>query len=469
MQIPILSGTYSDNSGDYRTSYPRNMIPVPKDTSISKGYLRPADGIESFTLTTGKDRGGYNYNGTHYRVVGTSLVLINSDGTVIDKGTITGINQVTFDRSFDYLSISADGKLYLFDGTTLTQVTDTDLGVTLDHIWIDGYFMTTDGESLVVTELNDPFAVNPLKYGSSEADPDPIKAILKHRNEVYALNRDTIEVFRNVGGSNFPFQRISSAQIQRGVVGTHACCVFNAPGQEVIAFLGGKGSEPSAIWLGINGSSSKISTREIDTIIQEYPDWVLASVLLESRIEKSHAFLYVHLPDRTLVYDQAASRQVQKSIWFELTSSIVGKGQYRAKNFVWCHDKWYCGDTKESQIGCLTNSISSHYGEINGWEFQTSITYNKGGAIFHELELVALSGRVQLGLDPTLWTSYTEDGLTYSQERMVKAGKRGDRNIKIAWLQQGFMRHTRSQRFRGTSDAHLSVARLEARLEALNG
>jgi hypothetical protein len=43
--------------------------------------------------------------------------------------------------------------------------------------------------------LNDPTAVDPLKYGSSEADPDPILAIRKIRNEVYALNRHTVEVF----------------------------------------------------------------------------------------------------------------------------------------------------------------------------------------------------------------------------------------------------------------------------------
>ena len=464
MQISILSGTYSDSEGDYRTSYPRNMIPVPKDTSISQGYLRPADGILYFTDVSGKDRGGYNHNGKHYRVVGNDLICIGADGTIIKKGTISGDSQVTFDKSFDYVSISTDGKLYLYNGV-LTQVTDSDLGTVIDHSWIDGYFLTTDGASLVVTELTDPFAVNPLKYGSSESDPDPIKAVLKHRNEIYALNRNTIEVFRNVGGSYFPFSIIPSAQIQRGVVGTHACCVF----QETITFLGGKRDEPCAVWMGINGATSKVSTREIDTIIQDYADSVLEGVLLETRVDKSHAFLYVHLPDKTLVYDHASSLATQKSVWFVLTSSLVGDAQYRAKNLVWCHDKWYCGDTLNNQIGVLTNAVSTHFGDVNGWDFQTSIIYNKGGAIFHELELIALTGRTKLGVKPVVWTSYTEDGRTYSNEVAIQAGKRGDSNIRLAWFQQGEMRHTRSQRFRGTSDAHISVSRLEARLEALNG
>jgi len=34
MQIPILSGVYANQAADFRTSYPRNMIPVPKKTGI---------------------------------------------------------------------------------------------------------------------------------------------------------------------------------------------------------------------------------------------------------------------------------------------------------------------------------------------------------------------------------------------------------------------------------------------------
>ena len=87
----------------------------------------------------------------------------------------------------------------------------------------------------------------------------------------------------------------------------------------------------------------------------------------------------------------------------------------------------------------------------------------------HELELVALPGRVALGADPVIWTSYSLDGETWSQERATPAGRQGQRLQRIAWRRQGKMRQYRMQRFRGTSDAHLSIARLEAEIEALNG
>ena len=39
--------------------------------------------------------------------------------------------------------ICGGGNLYYYDGATFEQVTDPDLGVVHDQIWVDGYFMTT--------------------------------------------------------------------------------------------------------------------------------------------------------------------------------------------------------------------------------------------------------------------------------------------------------------------------------------
>lgn len=469
MQVSILKGIYTDANADFRVAYPRNMVPVPMDHGISSGYLRPSEGLVEFATGPGIDRGGINWNGVMYRVMGNSLVRVASDGTVTDLGFIAGADLVTFDYSFDRLSIAGGGSLYYFNGS-LVQVTDPDLGAVLDVIWVDGYFMTTDGEFLVVTELNDPTAVDPLKYGSSEVDPDPIVAIKKLRNEPHALNRYTIEVFNNVGGAGtFPFQRNEGAQMQRGTVGTHACCVFTHGTDEVIAFVGGGRNEPCAVWIGLNSVTVKISTREIDMILKGYDETTLSGVLLESRMDDSRQYLMLHLPDQCLMYDAAASAAFELPIWMVLTSSIVGLGQYRARGHVWCYGKWIAGDPLAARLGELDSSISTHYGAVTGWEFSTQILYNASkGAQIHCLELVALPGRVPLGADPIIWTSYSLDGVTWSQEKSCPAGKQGDRLRRITWERQGDMRNWRVQAFRGTSDAFISFARLEAEVEALN-
>jgi hypothetical protein len=465
MQIPILNGIYTDNGPDLRTSYPVNLVPVPKQSGISNGFLRPGDGIVANGTGPGTDRGGINWNGKCYRVMGTKLVEVASNGAVTVLGDVGGPvdSLVTFDYSFDRLAIASGGRLYYWNGT-LTEVTDPDLGLVLDVVWVDGYFMTTDGEFLVVTELFDPTQVNPLKYGSSEVDPDPVVALLKLRNEIYALNRNTIEVFDNVGGDLFPFQRIEGAQIQKGVVGTFACCVF----VDAIAFLGSARNESPGIYIGANATANKISTQEIDEILLQYTEAQLATVKLEARNDKAHLHLYIHLPDRTLVYDASASQALGDQVWFTLTSSTSGYSQYRARDMVWAYDKWLVGDPQSNNVGYLVDNIGTHWGEIVYWEFGTLIVYNEGkGAIFNELELVSLTGRVALGTDPIISTSYSVDGMAFSQDRPLRVGGTGNTTKRLAWFQQGHMRNWRIQRFRGTSQAHLSFARLEAQIEPL--
>jgi len=466
MQISILNGIYTDNGPDFRTSYPVNMVPVPKNSGISTGYLRPGDGLVANGSGPGIDRGGINWQGECYRVMGTKLVSVASNGAVTVLGDVGGpVNTlVTFDYSFDELAIASGGRLYYWDNSTLTQVTDPDLGLVLDVVWVDGYFMTTDGEFLIVTELSDPTQVNPLKYGSSEVDPDPVVALLKLRNEVYALNRNTVEVFDNIGGDLFPFQRIDGAQIQKGVVGTFACCVYI----ERIAFLGSGRNESPGIYVGAAATTQKISTQEIDELLLTYTEAQLSLVKLEARNDKSHQHLYVHLPDRTIVYDAAASEALGDQVWFTLTTTVVGFAQYRARNLVWAYDKWLVGDPQSSTIGYLVDDIGSHWGQQVRWEFGTIIAYNEGkGALFQKIELVSLTGRVALGTNPQISTSYSLDGLSYSQDRYIYVGTIGNTSKRLAWFQQGHMRNWRIQRFRGDSDSHIAFARLEMQIEGL--
>lgn len=465
MQIPILSGIYADNTPELRTAYPVNLVPVPKTSGISNGFLRPGDGIVSNGTGPGIDRGGIEWNGVCYRVMGTKLVSVASNGAVAVLGDVGGPTDslVTFDYSFDQLAIASGGRLYYWDGT-LTQVTDPDLGTVLDVAWVDGYFMTTDGQFLIVTELGSPTSVNPLKYGSSEVDPDPIVAVLKLRNEIHALNRHTIEVFDNVGGELFPFQRIDGAQIQKGCIGTHACCVY----MDRIAFLGSGRNEAPSIYIGASATAQKISTQEIDELLLTYTEAQLSQVKLESRNDKSNQCLYVHLPDRTIVYDAAASEALGEQVWFTLSSSLVGFSQYRARNFVWAYDKWLVGDPQSGNVGYLSQSVGHHWGQQVRWEFGTVIVYNEGkGAIFNQLELVSLTGSIELGKSPLISTSYSYDGLSWSQDRSISVGTLGNTRKRLCWFQQGHMRNWRIQRFRGDSDSHVSFVRLEAQIEPL--
>lgn len=468
MQIQILSAVFTDQEANFRSSLPINCVAVPLKTDISNGYLRVADGITAFPTTgmpAGTSRGGINWNGSLYRVIGTSLVRIDSSGAVLTIGDVGSGDQCTLDYSFDRLAVSSGQKLFYYNGGSLTQVTDLDLGPVFDFIWIDGYFMTTDGQNLVVTELNDPTQVDPLKYGSSEADPDPVIGLLKIRNEAYALNRYTIEVFNNVGGENFPFTRVEGAMIPKGCVGTYAKCSFDG----TFAFIGSGRNEPCSIYIADAANPVKIATREIETIIQRYSEQQLSAAILEYREDRVNKMIYVRLPNETLVYDLAATSAIGIPIWYYHASAVAGVAPLRAKDFVYCYGDYQVADTVDNRLGRFDSTVSTQYGEIVGYQFDTQILYNaSNGVIANEIEIIGLFGRAKLGEDPYIFVSWTNDGETWSDERRLSIGKQGDRSIRPQIRQSGRFGNWRAYRIRAANSALASYSRLEADLEPLN-
>lgn len=468
MQIPILSGVYTTIDGDFRTSYPRNLIPVPKQTGVSNDYLKPADGIKLFaTPNFGPDRGGINWGGVCYRVCGADFISINPDGVVVVIGQVLNDGGVVkMDYSFSRLAIVSAGKVYYYDKTTFYVVTDPDLGSNiLDVVFVDGYFMFVDFGNIIVTELSDPTQIDPLKYGSAEYDADDILGIAKIANEPHIIGRNTIEPFYNTGGSDFPFQRVNGGLITKGAIGYRAHASF----MDGVAVVGGGRNEPPAVWVCGNSRAVKISTREIDQILKTYTFEDLQGVYVESISKDAHRFLYIHLNDKTLCYDAAAAEATGQPIWFTLDSGNITSERYKARSFVWCYNKWICGDPTSNRVGVLTSDESNHYDGVVAWEFSTQIVYNESkNGIFHELELVALTGSTSSLKDSVVWTSYSHDGLTWSQESPRKIGNSGVRNNRISWLQQGMINKWRIQRFRGDSTAFLTISRLEAKMEGLS-
>ena len=463
MQIPIINGIFSDAAADFRTSYPINMLAVPKKTGISEGYLKTADGVELFATCLGLDRGGINWRDELYRVSGSQLIKVLSNGTVSDIGYIAGTGVCSFAYSFDRLAIEAGGNLYYYNGSSLTAVSDIDLGTVLDVIWVDGYFMTTDGTSLIVTEINNPNAVDPLQYGSSEVDPDRIVGLVKPLQDVYVMNRYTIEIFSNIGGNGFPFQRIQGAAINCGLIGKNAKTEVSG----TVAFVGSRKNEAPAVYIISGNAAQEISTREIDIWLATHTEFELSLCVVETRKFSGHELIYIHLGDATAVYDLSGSQSVGEPVWCWLSTGSAGRNPYQSFNFIWCYDNWICGNKVNSNIGKLVDA-TTQYGEITGWQFDTVAVFNSTNrAIFHKLELTNLAGRAPFGESPICWASWTDDGMQWSDEKPCAMGQSGNYANRLTWLRNGVMHTWRSIRIRGANKTPVSFARLDADIEGL--
>lgn len=461
VQIPIMSGLKASEDSSFDQSYPINLEPVVIDSGISKGFLRFPPGIATFGTGPGLDRGGIDWNGDHFRVMGSRLVRVTSDGAVANLGNVgDDTKPVSFDYSFDYLSIGSAGNLFYWDQVGgLRQVTDGDLGTVLDHVFIGGYNMTTDGEALVVTELANPMAVDPLKYGSSESDPDPITALKVLRNEVYAINRYTIDVLRNVGGNGFPFAMIPGAIVPRGCVSRSAICHVG----ETLVMVGSARGEALGVYQVGAGQTNKLSTREIDEILAEVEE--PAAIVCESLSHGDQMRVLIHLPDQTLVFLPESSNETNQRVWYVRQGEA---GRYRPRFFTLSYGEWLCGDVSSSTIGRLDATLTTDFGEVRPWQFQTQFLYNESrGAIVHSVELIGLPGRVPFNTSGSVFFSCSRDGEAWSEERSVSTGGVGQRAQRVQVRPHWRMSNYLAIRCRGNDLAHAGWARMEAAVEPL--
>lgn len=463
MQLSILKGIYADPTAGLNDSYPINLEPQLVDSGISKGLLRMSPGITTLAEGPGFDRGAITWRNTCFRVMGKQLVSVVGS-TVTQLGSVGEGGPVRFDYSLERLAVASELNLFYWDGA-LTRVTDVDLGNVIDVCWVDGYFMTTDGEFLVVTDLNDPTSVNPLKYGSSEADPDPIVALRKVRNEIYAVNANTIENFQNIGGDGFPFQRNPGGLIPKGAVGTYAVAYF----LDTFAFVGGGRDEANSVYLAGSGEAVSISTSQVDLEIAKLTPAQQALIEVEARVDRNEQRLLIHLPSKTLVYFHQASLANKSPVWTILASGVLTEKPYAGRHFVQAEGRWIGGSNVNAHVGYLNDAVETHFGAVAGWRFDTNFIYNAAkGGLLKALELIGVPGRGAFGSAPTMSLSVSQDGETWSQERFIAMGTAGQRGKRLQWRPKIKFANYAGLRFRGANTGIASFIRLEADIEPLN-
>jgi len=466
-QVSILQGIYTNNQAGIVNSLPINFEPTIQSNGLSEGYLSDIPGITLLADNNiGRDRVGINWNGVHYRVQGSKLVKFDSLGNPTIIGDVGDDGNYAFmDYGFDRLAISSNGFLwYLLSDGTFLQVTDP-LAVNVnDVIWVDGYYMFTDGENIVVTKLNDPTSIIPTNYGTAELDPDPIVGLIKLRDEVYAIGKYTIQNFQNVGGSGFPFATNDSAFIPKGCVGPKAFCIY----KELIAFVGSGKNEDVSIYLGFGGSTTSICSNAVSKILQALTADEQTQIELEQIVTDNEFKLFVHLPDQTLVYYWVASQAAQTPIWTIHRGGVNADVLYPIRHFVYVDSQFVGATTTTGKLGYLDYNVSTQFGETIGWEFTTSFIFNQGGFTLTNVELFMATGIVPLGVNASAFFSYSRDGVNYSQERSTPIGNRGDYNTRVAWRPMCDANVKMSLKFRGTNTATTSIMRLDVTAEGSN-
>jgi len=465
--VSLLGGNTVDNTSDYRDALPINMLAISKAILNAKGYLIMHSGLRSFAKGVGIDRGGI-WNErllAHLRVSGTDLIVLDAGGSVVSLGAISGLDTVSLPYSFNTQGIVADKKFYLYDPVNgLRQVVDdvsqnSIIGEPIDGTWIDGYYFLTDGENLYHTQLTDESVINALSFGTAEFSPDPTLGVgTTVDNKVIVFGRYSTEYFSNIATENFAFTRLPARAIKTCIVGTH--CKVQMLNQWFI--LGGRKEEDVSVYNITVGNAQKVSSREVDKVINKYTEAQMSTSVLETRVEDDQHFIIVHLPSETLIYNHDIAQTVGlEQAWTILKSDVQGNNQWRGKHGIFEPrlTKFVYGDKQNENIGILDDSITTHYGELTEYAMFSPFFQLEQMSI-DEIEIDTIAGYT-LDDDATVGISITYDGGHYSKEQWVAYGLQSQYGHRFIARRLGYVRKWFGLKFRIASRSRMAFALLK--------
>lgn len=467
LKVPIICGervgldrTYSEADFEYSDAIPVNMIAVQKESMGNSGFLISHDGIIRQVGGFGAPDRGAIYNERLKKLfrVNEFFSQIDDDFSRRIYGEIPGVDKCSIAYSFQSIMIVASEKAYRFDGTTLTQMTDPDLGKPIAVAWIDSYYVFTDGEYIYHTDIGDETSIDPLKFASSEISPDPIKSVTRTQDDLLMVfNRYTVEYFINTANEQFAFSRLNQKALVCGIVGTH--CWSELDGS--IFILGGRKEENTSIHIVSAGQITSVATRYIDRIIATYSETELSISYLGSRIENRDKLLYVYLPRHVLVYNHSIAEKFGKdSAWSMLINKDGNKWQATNGVFFPAVSKWVFGDYIDGSIYVLDSTSSAQSGSPVTQEFYSPLIPIESASV-DEVELNVVSG--QQSNNVYLQISDTKDGFVYSGEWSRQVSAPLNYGLRCIFRRRGYVRKQIGFKFRTLTKEKINVSGMVVR------
>ena len=474
LPVPIPLGFYQSTSPTLSIQRCINWIPtVMEKASLNQtALLQPSGVILSSQTNLGTCRGGHEMAGVPYFVIGNSLVSMSESLVVTNHGAITGSVRVSMaDNGTQLVIVVPGGDAYAFnkDTLTLTQIVDPDFQTSDTVGFYRGFFVftTSDGKQLFVSNLNAPLTFDALDFGSAEGDPDRIVTQVVDHDELSIIGSKTTEVFKNIGGADFPLQIINGAFTQKGAHTKYGVIKFD----NTYLFIGGGENELSAIWRQTsNASAGKISTDAIDNAIQKYNESEISNAFTMTFSKKGQFFAVFsfnssRIPGKTFVYNGTASALSGSPVWFEFQTGVTDN-TWRVNAIVKAYGRLFCGDAIDGRIGELVDNVYTEYDNVIFRQAATQPFSAGDLTVFAgQIEATFQSGvglTVGQGSNPVARMDFSNDNQTWSNEFSRKIGRIGEYGHETVWNKQGLIPKFRTIRFTVTDPVNANLVRISA-------
>ena len=397
MKTPILGSSYvarSINAADNRMV---NLFPeVIPEGGKEPGFLNRAPGLLfQKTVGTGPIRAlwAHQTNGADFYVVsGTEVYKMTSlTATPVKLGDVADGGPVSIADNGTQLFFACNGPSYIYNESTneFKQITDPDFPGAATVGYLDGYFVFNEPNSqrVWVTALLDGSSVDPLDFASAEGSPDGLVAVNVDHREAWLFGTDSVEVWYDVGGTDFPLQRIQGAFNEIGCV-----AAFSIAKLDNSLFWLGTDARGQGIVYKANGyTGQRISTHAVEYAIAQYGN--ISDALAYTYQQEGHGFYVLTFPsaNATWVYDAATQA------WHERAGLVNGQFTRHRSN---CQCNFggntVVGDFENGNIYTLDLDVYSDNGQaqkwLRSWRALPTGQNNLNRSAHHSLQLDAETG-----------------------------------------------------------------------------
>lgn len=350
MDLALAEQSYQEGADGSAEVVCLNMFACPKPATDGRQYeLRTCPGLSQFVDLTDKVRGMIAtdglFNGDLFVVSGGNLKRVDSAGTITTIGALPASGNVTMAASRIEIAICVAPNLYIYDGTSLTQVTDPDLPDVTSVDYINQRFVMTDeNDRLYWTDLLDGKSVDGLNFLTAESLPDRAKRVFSDGESLYVMGDASIELVgpvTNPATAASAFARLGSGVLKQGLASFHAVAADRST--KLVGFLG----TDRVVYITTGYELSPISTPYIERLLSSASLDDIQATRFFTYSEEGETFLVMNVPN---VGCFSFGRKLQK--WHR--RQTFTQTSWRANQYVNAFGKDYVASNDDGKVWLMS-------------------------------------------------------------------------------------------------------------------
>lgn len=507
MKTPILGSTYVARSVNAADSRMVNLFPeVIPEGGKEPAFLNRAPGLRLLTTCgTGPVRGMWQTDTYGYVVSGTELYRVDATWTATKLGDVTGTGPVSIaDNGIQlFIACNPDGFIYNMSTGVFQQITDPDFPGAITVSYLDGYFVFNEPNSqrFWITAIFDGTNIDALDFASAEGSPDGLSSIIVDHRELWLFGTNSVEVWYDAGGTDFPFTRIQGAFNEIGCAAPYSVAKLD----NGLFWLGADARGRGIVYRANGYTGQRVSTHAVEWHIQQYAH--LNDAIGYTYQQDGHAFYVLVFPDAktTWVYDVSTGAWHERASWIDNAfdrhrgncqmafADEIAIGDFENGN-VYAFDldvyddngatqrwlrKWRAlptgqNDLKRTAQHALQLDCETGVG-LNGLDANDVLylmTQNNDYLLAEDGDYLISDFVGTVGYDPQVMLRWSDDGgHTWSNEHWRSMGKIGQYGYRTIWRRLGMTVKLRDRVYEitGTDPVKIAIMGAELQVSPTNG